>query len=94
MQVSTGEQLSKSLSFGLFVSLVGFVALLWPLIVSLIFPNATGVLWIYGIAFIVDILLLAVWVLMAVGYSKQAARGKMFEIARLATWTRRLAGNQ
>jgi len=84
----------QALAYGLMVSSIGFVALLWPLIVSLIFPNAVGVLWIYGIAFLADIALFAVWLAFAVRYSKQASRGKMFEISRVAAWTRRLSGNR
>jgi len=85
--------IAQALAYGLYVSVIGFVALLWPLIVSLILPNAIGVLWVYGVAFVLDIVLFAVWLMQAVGYSKQAARGKMFEIPRVAMWTRRLTGN-
>ncbi|MBV9272077.1 MAG: hypothetical protein JO165_13365 [Candidatus Eremiobacteraeota bacterium] len=85
---------AQSLAFGIFVSLIGFAALLWPLIVSLIFPNTVAVLWIYGVALVVDVVLFAVWLFSVVGYSKQAAAGKMFEIPRIAPWTRRLAGNR
>lgn len=85
---------AQALAWGLFVSLVGLGALLWPLVISLIFPNAIGVLWIYGLALTIDVALFAVWLIQAVGYSKQASRGKMFEIARVAKWTRRLSGNR
>jgi len=85
---------AQAVAFGLYATVFAFLALLWPVIVSLIFPNGTAVIWVYALAFLVDVALFAVWLVSAIGYSKQASRGKMFEIARIASWTRRVAGNR
>jgi hypothetical protein len=85
---------AQAVAYGLYVCAIALAALLWPLFVSLIFANGIAVLWIYAVALLVDIALFAIWLMVAVGYSKQAARGKMFEISRIARLTRRVAGNR
>lgn len=78
----------QALGFGILSSVVGFAALLWPLLVSLVASNVVATLWIYGIAMLADLVLLAMWVLLAARYSQRAGRGELFEVP----WVARLTG--
>jgi hypothetical protein len=78
----------QALGFGMLSSAIGFAALLWPLVLSASVANVVATLWIYGVAMIVDLALLAVWGLLAVGYSQRAARGELFNVP----WVARLTG--
>jgi hypothetical protein len=78
----------QALGFGLLSSLIGFVALLWPLVLSALIGNVIATLWIYGIAMVVDLALLVVWIVLAVRYSQRAARGELFDVP----WVARLTG--
>jgi hypothetical protein len=78
----------QALGFGLLSSLIGFVALLWPLVLSALIGNVIATLWIYGIAMAIDLALLVVWIVLAVRYSQRAARGELFDVP----WVARLTG--
>jgi hypothetical protein len=78
----------QALGFGILSSAIGLVALLWPLLLSALVANVVATLWIYGIAMIVDLALLAVWIFLAVRYSQRAARGELFDVP----WVARLTG--
>jgi len=78
----------QALGFGILSSVVGFAALLWPLLVSLVASNVVATLWIYGIAMLADLVLLAMWVLLAARYSQRAGRGELFDVP----WVARLTG--
>lgn len=58
----------------------GTVALLWPLLLSLLTGNLTVTLVVYGIAMILDIVLFAGWLKRALRYSKRASRGETFTL--------------
>jgi hypothetical protein len=78
----------QALGFGILSSAIGLAALLWPLVLSALVANVVATLWIYGIAMIVDLALLAVWIFLAVRYSQRAARGELFDVP----WVARLTG--
>ena len=75
-------QIAQALWFGVVSSLVGLAALLWPLLFSLLVPNLSAVLWVYGLAMAVDCALFVVWLVLAMRYSQRAARGALFELPR------------
>jgi uncharacterized Tic20 family protein len=78
----------QALGFGILSSLIGFVALLWPLVLSALVANVIATLWIYGLAMIIDLALLVLWIVLAVRYSQRAARGELFDVP----WVARLTG--
>jgi hypothetical protein len=80
----------QALGFGLIASLAGFAALLWPLVLSLFVGNVTATVVFYTLALLLDIALVVVWLVRAIGYSKQAARGTTFEISIVAVLNRRV----
>ena len=86
----------QALWFGILAAAAAFVALLWPLLASAIVGTLAGgavvgaTLWIYGLAFLVDLAVFAVVLVLAVGYSRRAARGEMFEIPVVRSITRRV----
>jgi hypothetical protein len=78
----------QALGFGILSSAIGLVALVWPLVLSALVANVVATLWIYGIAMILDLALLALWIVLAVRYSQRAARGELFDVP----WVARLTG--
>jgi hypothetical protein len=78
----------QALWFGVLSSAVGLAALFWPAILSLAIGNIVATLWIYGLAIIADIALFVLWLILAMRYSQQAARGELFDIP----WVARLTG--
>lgn len=70
------------MQFGARWTLTAFLALLWPLVVSLLAGNATVTLVVYPLAFIVDLLLFGFWLRAALSCSARAGRGETFEGAR------------
>ncbi len=78
----------QALGFGMLSSAIGLAALIWPLVLSAIVANVIATLWIYGVAMIVDLGLLVVWIVLALRYSQQAARGDLFDVP----WVARLTG--
>lgn len=78
----------QSLWFGLEAAAIGFAALVWPLLASFFITNVTAMLWIYGIAMLLDVTLLAVWLVLAARYSRRAADGELFDVP----WVVRLTG--
>jgi hypothetical protein len=78
----------QALGFGILSSLIGFAALLWPLVLSMLVSNLIATLWIYGVAIIADLALLVFWILLAIRYSQQAGRGELFDVP----WVARLTG--
>lgn len=72
------QQIRQALTFGLRSAFWGTLALLWPLVLSLIFGNLTATLVFYAIAMVLDIVLLARWLKRAFTYSKRSARGESF----------------
>ena len=78
----------QALGFGILSSAIGLAALLWPLVLSVLIGNIVATLWIYGVAMIVDLTLLVVWLVLAIRYSQRAGRGELFDVA----WVARLTG--
>ena len=81
-------QMRQALWFGLASLGVALVALLWPLLLSALIPYSTAIIAFYAVALLVDLSLLVVWLLRALGYSRRAARGEWFEIP----WLLRVTG--
>ncbi|MBV8489829.1 MAG: hypothetical protein JO199_04790 [Candidatus Eremiobacteraeota bacterium] len=71
------------LSYGL-----GFVALAWPLVLSLVIPNVLFTIWIYVVAMIGDVGLFCLWLVLAIRYSRRAGQGDLFDVP----WVVRLTG--
>jgi hypothetical protein len=61
-------------------TIVAFVALLWPLLLSLLFGNLAATLVFYGLAIVLDFAVFVMWLKRAIGYSKRAARGETFAL--------------
>lgn len=78
----------QALGFGILSSAIGLAALLWPLVLSGLIANVVATLWIYGVAMLVDLALLVVWMVLAIRYSQRAARGELFDVP----WVARLTG--
>lgn len=74
--------------FGALFAVIGFVALLWPLVLSMLVANAGATLWIYGLAIVIDIALFVLWLVLTIRYSQRAGNGELFEIS----WISRMTG--
>ena len=83
-------QTRQALWFGIVAGLVEFAALLWPLLLSALFPNVMAIEIVYGLALVVDVVVFAVVLTLAIRYSRRAARGEMFEIPLVTNLTRRV----
>ncbi len=59
---------------------MALVALAWPLVVSGVISSPTVVIWLYAIAFMQDLALFVLWVVLVMRYSQSAGRGELFEI--------------
>jgi hypothetical protein len=59
---------------------LAFAALVWPLVLSLLFGNITATMAFYVVAFVLDCALFGVWISRALRYSKRAARGETFAL--------------
>ena len=75
-------------------ALTALVALAWPLIISLAVTNVLATIWIYALAMLVDIALFVLWLVLAIRYSQQAARGELFEIPVVSKITGGLTGTR
>lgn len=78
----------QALWFGLEAGVLGFFALLWPLLASFFITSVTAMIWVYVFAMIVDLALLALWLVLAARYSRRAAQGELFDVP----WVVRLTG--
>ena len=72
--------LRQARRFGALALVIGFAALLWPLLLSLVIASPVATLWIYGVAILADLALFVLWLYLAVRYSQRAANGELFEI--------------
>jgi hypothetical protein len=77
--------------FGALAAVIGFVALFWPLAISLIVANPTATIWIYGVAIIADLALFVLWLVLAIRYSQRAGNAELFDIPWVARMTGRTA---
>lgn len=74
------QQVRQALKFGVRSALWGTLALVWPLVLSLLTGNPTVTLVVYGIAIVLDFVLFAGWLKRALWYSKRASRGETFAL--------------
>ena len=83
----------QALWFGNIAALGALVAFAWPLVASLSIANIGATLWIYGLGLLIDIAYFVLWLLLAMRYSRRAARGELFTIPLVArvtgTWSRK-----
>jgi hypothetical protein len=80
----------QALWFGNCAVLIGFAALLWPLIASLLIPDVTVTIWLYAAAMLIDVALFAGWLVLALRYSRRAGRGELFDVP----WIARITGTR
>lgn len=78
----------QALWFGLEAAVIGVIALVWPLLASFFISSVTAMLWIYGFAMFLDVVLLAFWLVLAARYSRRAGNGELFDVP----WVVRLTG--
>ena len=79
--------LKQALWFGNLAALAGFLALVWPLLLSFFIADPLGVIWAYALAMLIDIALFVLWLVLALRYSRRAGRGEFFQIAWLSRFT-------
>lgn len=72
--------LRQALWFGNLAALVALAAFVWPLLLSLAVTNVVATIWIYVFAMLVDTALFVLWLVLAIRYSRRAARGELFNI--------------
>jgi membrane protein implicated in regulation of membrane protease activity len=70
----------QALRFGARSAVFGTLALVWPLVLSLISGNVTATIVFYAIAIVLDAVLFATWLKRAVSYSARASRGETFSL--------------
>jgi hypothetical protein len=85
--------LRQALWFGNLSALTALVALVWPLLLSVVVTDVTATIWIYVLAMVVDIALFVLWLVLAIGYSQRVARGELFEIPVVSRITGGLTGS-
>lgn len=78
----------QALVFGLEAGVIGFVALIWPLLASFLLSNVTAMIWLYAFAMLLDLGLFGWWLLLAARYSRRAGNGELFDVP----WVVRLTG--
>jgi uncharacterized Tic20 family protein len=78
----------QAMWFGIEAVVVGFVALIWPLLASFFISSVTAMIWVYAFAMLVDVVLLALWLVLAARYSRRAGNGELFDVP----WVVRLTG--
>jgi len=71
-------QVRQAARFGITCTVIGFAALIWPLVFSLLFGNVAATLVFYAAALVIDFALFIIWLRRALRYSKRAARGETF----------------
>lgn len=86
--------LRQALWFGNLSALTALVALIWPLLLSVVVSNVMVTIWIYVLAMLADIALFVLWLVLAIRYSQRAARGELFEIPVVSRITGGLTGTR
>lgn len=79
------QQVRQALKFGVRSAVWGTIALLWPLVLSLVTGNLTVTLVVYVIAMVLDVVLFAGWLKRALQYSRRASRGETFSLRSSAS---------
>ena len=70
----------QALWFGILSSAIGFAALAWPLLISLLVGDVGATIWLYAIALTIDAFLFCIWLVLALRYSRRAAAGDLFDV--------------
>ena len=86
--------LRQALWFGNLAALTALVALVWPLVISLLVTNVVATIWIYVLAMLIDVALFVLWLVLAIRYSQRAARGELFEVPVVSKITGGLTGTR
>jgi hypothetical protein len=73
-------QVRQARNFGLRSVIWGTLALVWPLVLSLLTRDITATIVFYAIALVIDVVLFAIWLKRALEYSKRASRGETFSL--------------
>ena len=81
--------LKQALWFGNLAAIAGLLALVWPLILTSLVASIAVTIWIYWLALLIDCTLLVAWIVLALRYSRRAARGEFFVIP----WVARVTGS-
>ncbi len=81
-------QMHQARWFGGAALAIAAAAILWPFLLSAVVPNTTAIIAFYILALAIDLVLLVVWLVAALRYSRRAAHGEWFEIP----WLRRSRG--
>lgn len=81
--------LRQALWFGTITAIAAFVALFWPLLLSLVVASVAATIWMYILAMLIDIALFVLWLVLAMRYSQRASRGELFNVP----WLTRITGN-
>lgn len=79
--------LRQALWFGNVSAAAAFLALGWPLLLSLLVGNVTATIWMYVLAIVADVALFVLWLVLALRYSQRAARGELFDIPLVSRFT-------
>jgi hypothetical protein len=73
----------QALGFGGAAALWALLALVWPLLASLALQSLTATIAVYALAIVLDIVLVSLWFVLALRYSRRAAAGALFTVPRL-----------
>lgn len=80
--------LRQAFWFGNIAAAITLAAFVWPLLLSFFFSAIGAIIWIYALAFVADIALFVLWLVLAMRYSRRAAAGELFDVP----WVARLKG--
>jgi predicted metal-binding membrane protein len=79
----------QAFRFGAASALVAAIALFWPLVASFFVGGVGVIIWMYGVAIVLDIVAFVVWLGLAIRYSRRAAQGEFFDLPWLSALTGR-----
>ncbi len=78
----------QALWFGGICTVIGLLALAWPLLASLVVSSVAATIWLYVVAMVADVALFAIWLVLALRYARRASAGDLFDVP----WVARLTG--
>ncbi|HKU68209.1 MAG TPA: hypothetical protein VJP85_10570 [Candidatus Baltobacteraceae bacterium] len=78
------QHIRQALAFGVRSAIWATIALVWPLVLSLLAGNLTATIVFYIVAMVLDVVLFVLWLKRALEYSKRASRGETFAIRAAA----------
>ena len=83
-------QMRQALWFGNLAVAIALVAFTWPLLLSFFVGDVTIVIWVYAVAMALDTAIFVTWLVLAIRYSRRAARGDLFDVP----WVTRITGTR